>query len=149
MKSIAVFITISLVLSVLLTSNCTEQSSSESSGSIELISSNQVGCVTAAALSDTGDNASLDWHYENGILQLDFEFRTLCSAQCRDSVNVSENAITILLEDTSSVAAHCTCEMKEVFSFNMAGYEWVQVSFSFKPYASENYISLIDQIIEL
>ena len=143
-KVIKILYLLALTLSVVLLNSC--EVNNPDSTSIRLMSFKDNGC---SGISKIEDDAILNWDYKNGRLQLEILFSTHCSASCKDSILIEGNTLNIFLADTNGWVARCICPLKEEFEFEIAGYEEVQILFSYKSAISTEYFLLLDKTIEL
>ena len=74
---------------------------------------------------------------------------THCDTKMIDSVTISEDLITIMLEDTTSVESDCICRYREVYYFQVDVYKEVKFKCFFKSINSESFILVIDRKLEL
>lgn len=115
----------------------------------EYLSFQSEGCSSLNRLSKSDDDAILQWSYLNNTLRLDLIFSTHCSAAMKDSVLVSDNAVTIFLSDTNTVGSECTCSHDEVFNFRVRGNRAIRILFNYKPYSKTEYYLLTDKTIQI
>ena len=144
-KRSRIFYLLIVTFSIISISGC--EVNTPDSTSAKFVSFNDQGCTSHS--SKIEDDAILNWDYSFGKLNLEFLFNTHCSATCKDSVMIERNILNIFLADTNQYGAKCVCPLKEKFEFEIAGYEQIQILFSYKAYAQTEYFLLIDKTIEL
>jgi hypothetical protein len=150
MKTKTIYLYTVVFIAAALIASCLELNSVSSiSGSIKYGSFEDLGCTPDGSLAKINDEVIFNWEYSNNHLSLEFLFSTHCSAECKDSVLISENLIHIYLADTSDYAARCICRLHEKFDFQVFNQSQIRVLFSYKAYASTEFQLLIDQTINL
>jgi hypothetical protein len=143
MKKMTYLIIIRSLLSILF-SSCVAPPD-QSTGTITLITSQSVGCLQEIPSNQISEEGILTWQYNNGKLDLFVHVDTQCDTKMIDSVNVRENKITIMLEDTSSAGSECACIFREIFNFRVDEYEDIEVQCLFKPFKAESFKLVIDR----
>ena len=129
--------------------SCSNQASTENNEQINYLSKKEHGCISQKRMTETDNDVDFSWSFNNNNLQLNFFFPTHCSAQCSDSVKVNDNSIVIMLEDTCSDGSRCICRIKEEFNFQVVDCNQLNIDFYYKAYASDNYYTLVDTLINL
>ena len=121
----------------------------QSTGTISLISSNSYGCIQEIPFDQISDEGILTWQYNNGKLDLFLHIDTQCGTKMIDSVDVQDNMITLILEDTASVGSQCACIFRERYNFRVDEYEDIKVQCLFKSFMAESYKLVLDRTLIL
>lgn len=107
------------------------------------------GCLREIPYDQITNQALLTWKYEDSNLELYINLDTHCLASLKDSVRISNNNITIYLQDTVSQTSSCGCIYREIFYFGVSGYEEADLLCFFKPYQASGYKQVIDKRLAL
>ena len=107
------------------------------------------GCIRQIPFDQMTNEALLTWMYEENDLELYINFDTHCLASMKDSIRFNNNNISIFLADTVSQTSTCACIYREVYYFSVSGYEEVNLYCYFKPYASNEYKTVLNQSLQL
>ena len=107
------------------------------------------GCIREIPYSQITNEALLTWSYEDNTLGLYINIDTHCLASLKDSTRIYNDNLSIFLEDTVSQTSACGCIYREVYYFKVSGYEEVKLTCFFKPYAQNEYKTVIDQRLML
>ena len=121
----------------------------QSNGTITLISSNSYGCIQEIPFNQISEEGILTWQYNNGKLDLFVHVDTQCDTKMIDTVNIRDNMITIMLEDTASVGSECACTFREIYNFRVDEYEDIKVQCLFKPFKAESFKLVLDRTLIL
>ena len=107
------------------------------------------GCLREIPYDQITNEALLTWRYEDNNLELYINIDTHCAASLKDSVRISNNNITIFLQDTVSQTSPCGCIYRETFYLAVSGYEEADLLCFFKPYKASDYKRVIDKRLAL
>jgi len=107
------------------------------------------GCLREIPYDQITNEALLTWRFEDNNLELYINLDTHCSASFKDSVRISNNNITIFLQDTVSQTSDCGCIYREIFYLTVSGYEEANLKCFFKPYKAPDYKTVIDKLLKL
>ncbi len=145
-RSINAYIILSFL--IFFNNSCVEDPG-QSNGVITFISSQSYGCIQEIPFDQISDEGVLTWQWERGTLGLFVHVDTHCETNMIDSVNVKEDLITIMLEDTASVESNCACKFRETYYFRVDAFNEVKVKCLFKSIRSESFLLVIDRTLIL
>jgi hypothetical protein len=129
--------------------SCNETSLNDSgTQNISYISHKSNGCVSENSLLKTEDDAVLNIEYDNGNLNVEAMFTSLCALTFKDSVLFSGNRIEIFL-NAEGEGAYCLCPYKEEFNFKVSDASKLCIFFNYKLNDQKDYNILADSTIVL
>lgn len=150
MKTPLIIFQVLIIAAIISFNSCNEEDLiSSNNNSIQFISFQSNGCVSANSLLKVNDEPILNWEYFRGSLTLELIFQTLCSASFNDSIVINNQVINIFLTDIYKSASHCVCQQEEIFKFKVESNQTLTVCCYFKTYLQQDYHFLIERVIDL
>ena len=143
------WIVIVIISCLILLTVCSNTSTTENNGEFELLSTSGLGCAEEQPLEKLVQEGTLQWIYNEGVLNLLVDIDTHCSADFVNTVTFSGNTVTIMLEDVAEGVARCTCSIREEFSIKVTGTTEVRVICKVKYHNADYFEKIIDRNISL